>query len=989
MKTLNFLLKILNQSSTWNTIYKNLLNYNYSQDNSAGKIFEEFCKYYYLVEPTVKHDYKNVWLFSEIPHTIKEKLNLGRVDHGIDLVLEGQDNSLSVVQCKFRNNQGSNISWTKDSLANLFADGDKADYFIVFTNASGLDRYSLKKKANQLKLVTLGDLLNISPSTLNEIKNSIAGLTIKPAVKTPREYQQKAIQDVISGFQKNDRGQLILPCGAGKTLVSLWIKEKIQSKHTLVLVPSLALLRQIKNEWAINSNRFIPYICVCSEKDVNKEKDNAVVHTYEIGGKVSTNPSEILDFLNNHNETIVYSTYQSLEAICKAIKNTSFSFDIAICDEAHKTSGSKLSNFGLIHLDTNILAKKRLYMTATPRVLSDSLKSELNDEVIDCIHDMSNAFIFGPVLHRMSFKQAIDKKILVDYQIIAIGINDKEIKEAIKKRKYTSDNETIDELANNFALEKFMKKHEATHAITFHSSVKKAKAFQMRHRKIYPGVSTYHVNGELKTNERNVLIKEFEHSPKSVMTNARCLTEGVDVPAIDAIYFCDPKNSKIDIVQATGRALRRSKHKNKKLGYVLVPIFHHKKEGLEEEIKESIFKNLINVITALSAHDEILNAEIQKIIYGENKRKSTENKIIEFISDSIILEGITGKLKDMLVDEIFFQLIGKREMLWEEQYLKLSQYYNGHSHCNLPDKYPDQQLKTWVSNQRSKYSNKKLSEERTKKLLLINFIFHPHDKAWEIGFSKLCEHVKQYGHCDVPHNLTKYASLISWIAAQRSNYASLTKIQKQRLEAIGFKHDPRNERWESKFNLLNQFYNDHGHCNVPDSDEYKQLSKWIGHQRTAYKKNKLSGVQLNKLKNLNFSFALFDQDWERNFGFLTKFKVKNGHCNTSSKQDQYLARWVGKQRANHKAGKLSKEKTDKLLNLGLTLDPHDSIWEKNYNELCKYKNEAGHCNVPRRFPPNQPLANWIRKQITKFRDGMLSRERIIKLEKIGFFLLKY
>lgn len=654
MTTLN-LSALLDRSKNWNDIYNQLLKYTALDKNKIiGNLFEEFCKQYYLVEPSVKNEYKNVWLFSEIPQKIKDKLQLGKVDHGIDLVLEGQDNTLSVVQCKFRNHQGGNISWSKDSLANLFADGDKADYFIVFTNASGLDKHSLTKKINQLKLVTLGDLLNISSSTINEIKKYISNLTSAPTtIKTPREYQQKAIQDVINGFQNHDRGQLILPCGAGKTLVSLWIKEKLKSKHTLVLVPSLALLRQIKNEWAANSNRFIPYICVCSEKDINKEKDRAVVHTYEIGGKVSTIPNEILDFLNNHHETIIYSTYQSLGTICKAIKNSSFSFDLAICDEAHKTSGSKLSNFGLVHFDTNILVKKRLYMTATPRVLSDGLKNELNDDVIKYIHDMSNPSIFGHELHRMSFKQAIDKKILVDYQIMAIGINDKEIEEAIKQRKYISDNETIDEIANNYALEKFMQKHSPTHAITFHSSVKKAKSFQARHNEIYPSVATYHVNGELTTNERNVFIKEFERSPKSVMTNARCLTEGVDVPAIDVVYFCDPKNSKIDIVQATGRALRRADHKGKKIGYVVVPVFHRNKEIIEEIIDTSAFKNLVSVIRALCAHDERLVEEIKEIKLGKGKRNiRTQHFSINLSCNLIILEGFHGKLENNLFDQL-------------------------------------------------------------------------------------------------------------------------------------------------------------------------------------------------------------------------------------------------------------------------------------------------------------------------------------------------
>ncbi len=660
----NDLLSIIKNASTWLDVYGELSKQNTGRNPSVGKLFEEFCKCYYLLDPLVKNEYRNAWLFSEIPQDIKTRLNLGKVDHGIDLVLEGVDDTLSVVQCKFRNNQSCNISWTKDNLANLFADGDKADYFIVFTNASGLDKHSLTKKENQLKLVTVGDLLNIPSSTFETIKNHLTGTyNLVVTKKEPREYQFKAIQAVVNGFKQQDRGQLILPCGAGKTLVSLWIKEALNVRHALVLVPSLALLRQIKNEWTINSERFIPYICVCSEKDIDKAADHLAIHTYEISGKVSTNVNEVVSFLRNKNESIVYSTYQSLEVICKAVKELKFEFDLAICDEAHKTSGSKYSKFGLVHLNTNIAVKKRLYMTATPRIISDSLKIKLNDEIIKYIYDMSNSAIFGLEFYRMSFREAIDKQILVDYKIIAVGISDYELEQAISLRRFISDTETIDEIANNYALEKFMKTHGPTHAITFHSSVKKAKDFQNRHAEIYQGISSFHVNGKLTTNERSIRMKEFEKSPLAVMTNARCLTEGVDVPVIDVVYFCDPKNSKIDIVQATGRALRRADHKEKKLGYVVVPIFHRKMEDLDEIIEASPFKNLIEVIKAMCSHDERLVDEIKKIKIGSGRRElSSQHVSIEYCHELITLTGFDEKLKENL----FVQTISKVRIPWRD-----------------------------------------------------------------------------------------------------------------------------------------------------------------------------------------------------------------------------------------------------------------------------------------------------------------------------------
>ncbi len=661
---INFL-SIVESATTWNDIYTKLVLYNTDKDRSAGRLFEEFCKYYYLTEPTVKNEYKNVWLFKEAPIRIKEKLNvnIGSREYGIDLIMEGYDDTLSVVQCKFSNDQNRNISWTKDSIANLFAEGDRADYFIVFTNASSLDTHSLMKKSNQLKLVALNHLLFLSSFTIEAIKNRVAGLTTlvyKP--KKPRKHQVKAIQAIVKGFKQYDRGQLVLPCGAGKTLVSLWVRKALNVKHTLVLVPSLALLNQIKTEWAENSSScFTPYICVCSERDIDNRRDSLIMYSHEISGKVTTNAVEIKNFLNKFPETIIYSTYQSLDSIRSAIKDSDFKFDLAVCDEAHKTAGSKYGKFSLIHSDANIPVKKRLYMTATPRVLSDNIRKKLNEEKVNFLYDMNNSDIFGPEFYKMSFKEAIEKNIILDYKIFAVGINDQEIYEAIKNNKYVSNSEKLDQIANNVALKKFMDIHNLTHAITFHSSIIKAKDFQVRHKKIDSELNVYHVNGEITTNKRNLMMEEFKESFKAVMTNSRCLTEGVDVPAIDAVYFCDPKKSTIDIVQSVGRVLRKSSLKIKKFGYIIVPIFHKKNVCLEKSIDGSQFKNLVNVIRALCSHDERIIDEIKKIKLPSEKRIVIEEESLQNSAFSIItIEGIPGDIKQ----SIFFQLINKIPIPW-------------------------------------------------------------------------------------------------------------------------------------------------------------------------------------------------------------------------------------------------------------------------------------------------------------------------------------
>lgn len=649
--------ELLQNISNWQTLYQVIASHHHK-----GKIFEQFCKFYYLYEPSVNGEYKNVWLFEEVPIDVKNKLGLAKRDHGADLVLENQEGEYSVVQCKFRTDQNSKLSWTKDKLANLFAEGNKSDYLIVFSNCSGIDKHSISKSPERLKVVSLPDLFEIQPETFLAIKELAHGKLKATKLKEPRPYQEEAIKDVLKGFENEDRGQLILPCGAGKTLVSLWIKERLQPKHALILFPSLALLRQTKKEWSENQSSYTPYLCVCSEKDIDKKSDTAETHTAEIPGRVTTDSEVIRSFLTSHSKTLIYSTYQSLPAIIESITGLDFKFDLAICDEAHKTSGNKLGNFALIHDSKNMPIKKRLYMTATPRIVSNKVK-EQNSEYLEYLADMSEEAVFGKEFHRMSFKQAIDQGILVDYKIVAIGVSNEEIQNALQTRLYIHDNATLDQVANNYALEKFMNEHQCSHAITFHSSVKDALLFQERQLHISSDKKVYHVNGMQSTNERSLLIQAFKTSSSAIVTNAKCLTEGIDVPAVDTVYFCDPKNSLIDIVQAAGRALRRADDKGKKYGYIVVPIFHTDKSKIEESIDESAFKNLINVIRAMSDHDERLVEEINKIKLGKGERfQQSEHISIETPHELITIEGVAEDLKA----SIFSQVIHKVRVPWRK-----------------------------------------------------------------------------------------------------------------------------------------------------------------------------------------------------------------------------------------------------------------------------------------------------------------------------------
>ena len=645
--------------NSWEELYSVLCTIpNDPNHKEAGLIFEEFCKYFFQISA----EYKKVYHHKEIPYSIKKKLNLSQQEKGIDLLLEGHSNIFTGVQVKFRKNQNSKISWGKDKLSHLIAHRSLKD-FIIFSNCQSVDKSTLNQKIN-IQTFLINELLSLKKQDFNNIRSLLNKKSLKKTkLLTPKPHQKVAIKNIISGFKSSKRGKLILPCGAGKTLTALWLYEKMRPKRTLVLVPSLSLLKQFKDTWRENRKIKSSYFCVCSDQDVENKNDSLNMKANEIGFSglgVTTKPNKIKKWLKKDTQgLVVFSTYQSLKKIGTAIGKSKYKFDLAICDEAHKTAQASNSQFAYIHKNSNIFCKKRLYMTATPKVLSSSIQEEEKQY----IYDMNKQNIFGNEFYIMSFKESIDQKILCDYKIRAVGVSDEETRQYIRERKFLEEgNMTTEDHANHIALKKAMKKYKAHHAISFHRTVKGAFDFSEFHKTMDKKCSSYHVSGTQNVTERKSKMNKFEKREKALITNARCLTEGVDIPAIDLVYFSDPKKSKVDIVQATGRALR--KKAGKKFGYVIVPIFHSKSQDLNKEIEKSQYKDLVQIVRTLSDHDERLETEIQRILYGKGERKKGGESYYSIIreDENSIIQAIS--IPHNLKDKIYFESIRKGLKIW-------------------------------------------------------------------------------------------------------------------------------------------------------------------------------------------------------------------------------------------------------------------------------------------------------------------------------------
>lgn len=714
---------VAKKAQTWNQLYERMLPYNEPSDQRAGLMFEEFCRAYFLAVPGVRREFKHVWHHSRLPPKVRRKLTINRRDHGVDLLLQHQDGRYFAVQCKFKSDERLKLSWTKDRLASWLSEADECQGLILFTNASGVDAHTTTKcRKKDFRLFTLADLLTVDQHGLGDILRIAKGQKPKARPRaTPRQYQAKAIRDVTKGLKSNERGQLILPCGAGKTLTALWIRERLKSRRTLLLVPSLALLRQTKKEWTAHEKIWTPYLCVCSEWGIDSaaENDSTIAHTYDVQGTVTTSPKVIGAFLRRHSKCVIYATYQSLAKLSQATRSSNLRFDLVICDEAHKTAGDRKGEFARIHDERKIRGKRRLYMTATPRVTSQKLKDTLGEEHFKLLADMGDPAVFGPVFHRMTFGAAIDRGILADYRIIVMGVSDKEMRKAVQYRRYAAGT-TLDEIANNIALEKVMRKYQASHAITFHSSVKRAREFQERHKDYYPRLWSSHVNGAMSTRDREVFLNEFRAEEKAVLTNARCLTEGIDVPAIDCVYFCDPKSSKVDIVQASGRALRKGKRRKDALGYIVVPVFHRERKDVEKAIVRSVFRNVVAVVRALADQDERIEAEIHALVVAKGSRRGGEQRIrVDLGQERVTLVGFEKTLRRALFD----QIVRKSTTTWEARILELVEYKRQFGHMRVPQATKGRwaELGRWVHEVRKQKRWEMLPTRRIQELESLGF----------------------------------------------------------------------------------------------------------------------------------------------------------------------------------------------------------------------------------------------------------------------------
>ncbi|MDK8364495.1 DEAD/DEAH box helicase [Corynebacterium sp. UMB10119B.1] len=645
--------------------------------SEQGLAFEKLMVNYFKTDPTLSSEYSEVYRWVDWP------FNGGKSDVGIDLVAKRvDDGEWTAIQCKFymptTHIQKGQLDSFFEASGRSFETDRGVEQFANRLIISTTDHWSSNAEAmleNQLIATNRIGTSAIAESPINwDIaypgSEMSVNLTLRETFE-PRPHQATAIEKSLEGFKAHDLGKLIMACGTGKTFTALRLAERFAKEHygkarVLFLVPSISLLSQSLKEWTAQARMDLRSYAVCSDSKVARKAED--IASYDLEVPVSTNGADIAERLSKRKRaaglSVVFSTYQSLPAIHDAQEAGLEEFDLVICDEAHRTTGATLagedpSNFSRIHDNDYVKAKKRLYMTATPRLFDETVKGKAIEHSAE-LYSMDDEAVYGPEFHRLGFGEAVDKGLLTDYKVLIMTVDEslgadamgkfnaaggKDINlttgsamigvwNALAKRsgglqgKKGGFDEGAEPMHRTVAFAKDIKTSKAiTEAfpllVKSHRELLQEKAVlnDVQTLNMDLDVQAQHVDGAMNALERNTKLTWLESDMPTnetrVLTNARCLSEGVDVPALDSVVFFNPRNSMVDVVQSVGRVMRKAEGKD--YGYIILPVAVAPDTSPSEALNDNQrFKVVWQILNALRAHDDRFNAKVNSIALNEN-----------------------------------------------------------------------------------------------------------------------------------------------------------------------------------------------------------------------------------------------------------------------------------------------------------------------------------------------------------------------------------
>ena len=658
------------------------VNNNLDKQRDRGTAFEKMVVAYLKNEPAYKQKFQDVWMLNEVP----EEYHISKKDTGVDIVAKGYDGNLTAVQAKFYKGKVG-----KAEIDSFVAEAGKNVYSAGII-VSSTDEWNKNAKATledttkPFSIIGLSQLrhAHFSWQKFNFAKEN-TDLSNK-VIKKIRDYQNIAINKSLEYFKEHNRGKLIMAPGTGKTFTSLKIAEALMKKqgkkqfNVLYLVPSIQLLSQTLFGWNadVSEDIHMTSLSVVSDTKANKKKnkDDDDLGAREIGFEPTTKVEDLINHYkliesNNlpNDMRVVFSTYQSIDVLKQAQKDGFPEFDLIIADEAHRTTGAIAeregdSTFTEVHSNHNIKGKIRLYQTATPKIYDQNAKKKAKENSI-VVSSMDDKSIYGEEIYRLGFGKAVERGILTDYKVSVLAVSESYINKDMQTLLSSDNQLKVDDIGKIIGVWNAMVKRNGItdeingaplkRAIAFTDTIKHSKTISEEFNQVVNEyldtqstesfkVDVHHVDGGLNALEKEEQIdwlgnNDIEENHARVLSNVRFLTEGIDVPNLDAIIFFSPKKSQVDIVQAVGRIMRKAE--NKQYGYIILPIVVA--DGSDPHLaldNDKKYKQVWQVLNALRSTDERFDAEVNTLDLNKNKSKRIDFIGVDSSPDQPVKEDV-------------------------------------------------------------------------------------------------------------------------------------------------------------------------------------------------------------------------------------------------------------------------------------------------------------------------------------------------------------
>ncbi|MFJ8864040.1 Helicase associated domain protein [Streptomyces sp. NPDC102451] len=595
-----------------------------------------------------------------------------------------------------------------------------------------------------------------------------------------RPHQKEAVTAAVKTLRTHPRASVIAACGTGKTLIAARTTARIAPRgRVLVLVPTLDLLSQTVRSWHAAGHKG-PAVAVCSARQ-------AMEHPSAGNLPMTTKPAELSELAPATGPVTVYATYASLPTIINAHRDHHLPpWGVVVVDEAHRTAGRLGKAWAGIHHDDQVPAARRLYLTATPRIWDPD-----TDHSDTPVASMDDETLFGPVAWRLTLSDAIDLGLLADYQILVPVIQNTDLRDWLA----TSPGAGADGLrlaGHQVAVLRAIHDHQLRRVLTFHHRVQDARAFATTlpgtaaalPADLQPeGLWSQWISGTHPPRTRRRILLDFathtHPDQPAVLSNARVLGEGIDVPAIDAVVFADPKNSPVDTVQAVGRALRQTPGAGKK-ATLIVPVYLTPDEDPDDLLSADAYTPLWRTVQALRAHDERLTARLAD--------PRTHRPTLGSEDPGAWLHFERPTQQEEVALALTLRVLNPKSAEWRRGLTAARRYHRTHHHLDAPQTHEDPDgypLGRWLTWQRHLHTTGALDPARTHALERLDIIWNPQQHAFERGLAHATAYTAVHGHLAAPvdHHQDGYA-LGRWLATQRKRADTLTPARLQALQDL-------------------------------------------------------------------------------------------------------------------------------------------------------------------------------------------------------------